>query len=90
MKNEKNFATRHNAAECVFVSLEKSVNARVSAEVYDRLRTIAASRLGGVKPSQIVREILEQSMIDGILSQKARRGQSPENPTKLPQGRRVA
>jgi hypothetical protein len=89
MKNEKtqkNFATRHNAAECVFVSLEKSVNARVSAEVYDRLRTIAASRLGGVKPSQIVREILEQAMIDGVLSQQ-RHGSPPANPTKVPQKR---
>jgi hypothetical protein len=69
---------RHKATECDCVSLEKSVNSRVSEEVYNRLREVASSRLGSVKPSQIVREILEQSMIDGVLSlQGAPKAQTP-------------
>ena len=88
-KNEKSFALRPNANECDAMGMEKAVNVRVPDAVYDRIKEIAASRLGGVKPAVIVREILEQAMIDGILSKIPRRqGSTPENPSKLPQGRK--
>jgi len=50
------------------VKLYKSINVRVPDYIYDRVQAIAAARLGGVKASNVVREILEQSMIDGVLS----------------------
>jgi hypothetical protein len=69
--------------------MEKAVNVRVSDEVYDRIKVVAASRLGNVKPAQVVREILEQAMIDGGLSERhnQRHGSPPTNPTKVPQKR---
>jgi excisionase family DNA binding protein len=50
------------------VKLYKSINVRVPDYIYDRVQAIASARLGGVKVSNVVREILEQSMIDGVLS----------------------
>ena len=73
------------------MGMDKAVNVRVPDAVYDRIKEVAASRLGGVKPAVIVREILEQAMIDGVLApNEARHGSPPANPLKLPQGKRTA
>lgn len=82
---------RHDATECVGMAKRISLHVQVDAALKSRIEAVAAARLGGVKASQIVREILEQSAIDGLLAQvqpsKLRQGSPPINPTVIPRGR---